>query len=280
MNTWHANPADLAAYAAGEGDPLLAASVETHLMRCADCRAVLAASSHDGSPTATTPGTAGAETERRWADLTAVVDRPAASPLARLGISSRPLRTAWLAAALLVLAVPLVPALVAGRGPGLPTLMLALAPIAPTIAVVVAYRKDADPAGEMALAAPVAGLRIVTGRALLVAIGAAPVGIAAALLLGLPLPVALGWLLPGLALSTLVLLAGTTRIDPALVAGLLGAAWAVAVAAPSATRRASADAVAATVSGPSVQLLALGVAALALVLTVSRRESVAYRRSA
>ena len=84
----------------------------------------------------------------------------------------------------------------------------------------------------MALAAPVAGLRIVSGRALLVAIGAAPVGIAAALLLGLPLQVALGWLLPGLALSTLVLLAGTTRVDPALVAGVLGAAWAVAVARP------------------------------------------------
>ena len=278
MNTWHANPTDLAAYAAGEGDPLLAASVETHLLRCADCRAVLAGS-RAGSP-AGTPTGPGPETERRWADLTAVVDRPAASPLARLGISSRPLRTAWLAAALLVLTVPLVPALVAGRGPGLPTLMLALAPIAPTIAVVVAYRKDSDPAGEMALAAPVAGLRIVSGRALLVAIAAAPVGIAASLLLGLPLHVALGWLLPGLALSSLVLLAGTTRLDPALVAGLIGTAWAVAVAAPSATRRASADAVAATVSGPSVQLLALGVAAVAIVLTVSRRESVAYRRSA
>jgi hypothetical protein len=279
VNTWHANPTDLAAYAAGEGDPLLAASVETHLLRCADCRAVLAGTlATPGTPG--TPRTPGPETERRWADLTAVVDRPAASPLARLGISSRPLRTAWLAAALLVLALPLVPAFVTRGGAGLPTLMLALAPIAPTIAVVVAYRRDSDPVGEMALAAPVAGLRIVSGRALLVAIVAAPVGVAAALLLGLPLQVALGWLLPGLALSTLVLLAGTTRIDPALVAGALGAAWAVAVAAPSATRQASADAVTATVSGPSVQLLALGVAAVALVLTVSRRESVAYRRSA
>ena len=75
MNTWHANPTDLAAYAAGEGDPLLAASVETHLLRCADCRAVLAGTLADRHP-----GTPGPETERRWADLTAVVDRPAASP--------------------------------------------------------------------------------------------------------------------------------------------------------------------------------------------------------
>ena len=42
MTTLHAHPNDLAAYASGDDDPVLAASVETHLMRCADCRATLA----------------------------------------------------------------------------------------------------------------------------------------------------------------------------------------------------------------------------------------------
>ena len=266
MTTWHADPNDLAAYGAGDDDPVLAASVETHLLRCADCRATLAR-------TATA-----ADTERRWDSLSAVVDSPRSAPLARLGVATRPLRAAWLLAALLVLLVPVVPALVTGRG--LPTLLLALAPIAPSLAVVLAYRTSADPAGEMALAAPVAGLRIVSARALMVGLVAAPLGVAAALLLDQPLPVALGWLLPGLAMSSLVLLAGTTRVDPALVAGVLGTAWALAVGMPAASRRASVDAVIDTVAGAPVQLLALAIAVAALALTVSRREQIAYRRHA
>jgi hypothetical protein len=264
VTTWHAHPNDLAAYVEGVDDPVLAASVETHLLRCADCRAALARAA------------ATADTERRWDSLSAVVDSPRSAPLARLGVATRPLRAAWLLAALLVLLVPVVPALVTGRG--LPTLLLALAPIAPSLAVVLAYRTSADPAGEMALAAPVAGLRIVSARALLVGLVAAPLGVAAALLLDQPLPVALGWLLPGLAMSSLVLLAGTTRLDPALVAGGLGTAWALAVGMPAASRRASVDAVIDTVAGAPVQLLALAIAVAALALTVSRREQIAYRR--
>ncbi len=133
----------------------------------------------------------------------------------------------------------------------------------------------------MALAAPVAGLRIVSARALLVGLVAAPLGVAAALLLDQPLAVALGWLLPGLAMSSLVLLAGTTRVDPALVAGGLGdRLGARGGRRPAATRRASVDAVIDTVAGAPVQLLALAVAVAALALTVSRREQVAYRRNA
>jgi len=49
-----------------------------------------------------------------------------------------------------------------------------------------------------------------------------PVGVGGALLLGMPVEVAFGWLLPGAALASLVALAGTTRLDPALVAAGLG----------------------------------------------------------
>jgi hypothetical protein len=271
VTTWHAHPNDLAAYVAGDDDPVLAASVETHLLRCEECRATLARASRPPEASQRT------DTERRWANLAAVVDTPRSAPFARLGIATRPLRAAWLLAALLVLLVPGVPAVVTGHG--LPTLLLALAPIAPSIAVVLAYRTGADPAGEMSLAAPVAGLRIVSVRALLVGLGVAPLGVAAALALHLPLAVALGWLLPGLALSSLVLLAGTTRLDPALVAGVLGVAWALAVAMPAATRRASVDAVSDTVAGAPVQLLALAITVAALSLAVSRRDQVAYRRN-
>ena len=273
MTTWHAHPDDLAAYVAGTDDPVLAASLETHLLGCGECRTALArvARTAPGGEEAT-------DSERRWESLVAVVDAPTSTPLTRLGASTRPLRAAWLVAALLVLLVPVVPAFLTGTR--MPSLLLALAPIAPSLSVVLAYRTSSDPAGEMALAAPVAGLRIVSARALLVALVAAPIGVATALLLDQSVAVALGWLLPGLALSSLVLLAGTTRLDPAVVAGALGVAWALAVGTPGATRQASVDAVVETVAGAPVQLAALAVAVVAVVLTVSRREHVAYRRNA
>ena len=102
----------------------------------------------------------------------------------------------------------------------------------------------------------------------------------AALLTGLSTTVALAWILPGLALSALVLLAGTTRLDPAYAAAGLGSAWALAVGIPSAVRRSAADVVAVHVASPTVQLTALVVALAALALTVSRRERIAYRRTA
>ncbi|RYP80790.1 zf-HC2 domain-containing protein [Nocardioides guangzhouensis] len=270
MNTWHASPADLAAYAAGSDDAVVAASVETHLLRCADCRAALAraaARGHEVSP----------DTDRRWEALSAVVDRPASTPLARLGLSTRPLAVAWGLALLFVLMVPVLPA--AFVGVGVPTALLAMAPLVPTLGVALSYREASDPAGELALAAPLAGLRLVTRRAVAVAVAAVPVGVGLALLVGLPVSLAVAWLLPGLALSAVVLLAGTTRLDPVVVAAVLGGLWAVAVAMPAASRRIGQDVVVAAVTSPQTQLLALVVAAAAVALTVSRREHLAYRRT-
>ena len=36
--TWHADEETLRAWAAGAAAPLLAASIETHLLRCEECR--------------------------------------------------------------------------------------------------------------------------------------------------------------------------------------------------------------------------------------------------
>lgn len=269
MSTWHLTPQTLTAYREDDVDPVLAASVEAHLLGCADCRADLA---KGAGPTAAQ------DSDRRWAALTEVVDAPARTPLARLGLSTGPLVAAWAVALGLLVLVPTVPAVVVGSG--LPTLLLALAPLAPTAAVVLAFRVGSDPAGEMALATPVAGLRLVSRRALLVGAVALPLGVLAALLTGSPTAVALAWILPGLALSALVLLAGTTRLDPAYAAAGLGGTWALAVGIPSAARRSAADLVAVHIASPTFQLTALVVALAALALTVSRRERIAYRRTA
>lgn len=269
MNAWHLTPHDLTAYLAGTAGPVLDASVEAHLVRCADCRAALADA---GGLRAQT------ESERRWAALTVVVDAPPSRPLARLALATRPLLAAWLTAVLGLIALPLV--LTAVGGSRLATLLLVLAPVAPAVAVALAYRESADPAGEMALATPTAGLRTVTARALVVGISAVPLGVAAALLAGLPWHLALSWLLPGVAMSALVLLAGTTRLDPAWVLAVAGLAWGVGVGFPSLSRRLPAREVAEQLAAGQVQLLALTVAVVATAVTFTRRERVAYRRSA
>ena len=265
--TWHADEETLRAWADGSAAPVLAASLEAHLLRCDECRrrtAVIA------------PHSPGSDVVRRWDALADRIDRPRANPLLRLGLATPGLRTAWLASVLLLLTLPVVVAVLDLRLP----VFMALAPVAPLAAVALTYGRHAEPAGELALATPTAGLRVVAARAVLVALSAVPVGVGVALLLGLPTPVALGWLLPGAALASLVVLAGTTRLDPAVVAASLGSLWVVAVSWPAASRRVPADVVTHLVaSGPS-QLTALVVALAAIALTLARRDNVAYRRTA
>ena len=158
---------------------------------------------------------------------------------------------------------------------------MALAPVAPLAAVALTYGRHAEPAGELALATPTAGLRVVAARAVLVALPAVPVGVGVALLLGLPTPVAFGWLLPGAALAVA---GGPGRHDPAgslgrrRVPGRRSGPW------PSRgpPRRAGvpADVVTHLVASAPIQLTALVVALAAIALTIARRDTVAYRRTA
>jgi len=273
VSTWHATTEELVAYRNGSGNSVLAASIEAHLLACPRCRGALAEHAVGRS-----------ETERRWADLTARMDSPSParwfaatrSGVTRPALATRPLVAAWLVAMGLLMTMPLLPLLVVGTGGT--TVLLAAAPLAPMIAVVLAYRQSTDPAGELALATPMAGFRLVATRAVAVALTATPVGVGAALLLGLPAYVAFGWLLPGLALATLVLVAGTLWVDPAATAGVLGAVWAVTIVLPTVSRRTSADLVAQAVASPGAQLLALAVALVALGLAITRRDRLAYRR--
>ena len=265
--TWHADEEALREWARGSAAPVPAASLEAHLIRCDECRRRMAALA---------PSSPGSDVVRRWDALADVVDRPRRRLLPRLGLSTPALRTAWLAALLVLLVLPVVAMLLGGRLP----VVLAVAPLAPLAAVALAYGRSVEPAGELALATPTAGLRVVSARALLVAVPAVPVGVVAALAAGFPTAVALGWLLPGAALCALVLLAGTTRLDPAVVAASLGSAWAVAVSLPAALRRVPADVVVDLVASPPVQLIALAVALGAAATTVARRDTVAYRRTA
>lgn len=272
-SAWHADDQDLDAYLAGGTPPVLAASLETHLLRCAGCRTRL------GELSSAT------EQELAWARLADAVDRPSRRPwIVRSAVATPVMVQAAALAVLLVGLVPLVAATAFGDG-GVVTLLV-LAPLAPVAAVALAYRDAADPSGEMGLAAPTAGLRLVALRALLVSAVALPLALGVLLAVDswvgdVPVRVAFAWCLPGLALTALVLLAGTTRVDPVQVAVVASAGWALLVGSIVVADRALApEVVADAIAGPLVQAGALTVAVAALVLTVARRDAVAYRRTA
>lgn len=265
MNAWHVTANDLETYRTGGAPTALADSVEAHLLHCADCRRGLAAVA--GADRA-------ADSVRRWAEISARVDASTASPLLHLGVATRPLLAALGVAGLLLVLLPLAVAALAGTQ-RVPTMVLGGAPLAPMVAVAFAYRRETDPAGELSLAAPVAGIRLVARRSLLVSVGGVPLGVLTALATGVPLTVALAWLLPGLALSGAVLLAGTTRLDPAAVAAGIGALWAIGVGL--ADRRESSQVVIDLVAGAPVQLGSLAAAIVAFALALARRDRLAYR---
>ena len=284
MNThrteWHVGDDDLAGYESGTLAPVLATSVETHLMGCEGCRERLARTA------------APQDVEDAWLTLADAIDRPSAGPLGRFSGRHDLLRSSiatptMLAAALvgvaLVVVVPLVAAVVAGDAAQVA--LLVGAPLAPVAAAGLAYRDWSDPAGEISLATPSAGLPLVAKRALLVAAGALVATGVTLLVVGTrvdaPTTLFFSWVLPGLALSALVLLAGTTRVDPLRVAVGLGLGWAVAVVGGSTARRAlRPEAVLEVLASPALQTAALAVAVIALFTTVARRDLVSYRRTA
>jgi hypothetical protein len=132
----------------------------------------------------------------------------------------------------------------------------------------------------------VAGLRLVALRSLVVSLAALLVAAAVlvtvdAWIQDVPSRLAFAWCLPGLAMAAVVLLAGTTRLEPWRVAFVLAAGWAGTVLAVVAAHRSLRTGVLVdVVAGPATQSAALAVALLALLLTVVRRDAVAYRRTA
>jgi hypothetical protein len=277
---WHVAEQDLADYLIGTG-VVQAASIEAHLLGCDACRDRLAHLDGD------------TERDRAWLQLADLIDRPSPTLLSRVSLGHRVVRSSVAtplmvqAAVLSVLVVGLIPlgtALLVGDA-GLVALLV-LAPLAPVAAVALAYRDWTDPAGEISLATPSAGLRLVALRALLVSGAAVPLAFVALLAVDIwvedvQLQLAAAWCLPGLALAALVLLAGTTKVDPLHVAVAVSAGWAVAVMTAATVRRSLRPEIFIDIiSSPAMQSAALVVAFGALFLTVVRRDAVAYRRTA
>jgi hypothetical protein len=227
MNTWHVDASTLGAWVEGTSGPITSASIEQHLVQCAQCRAAVAGLVRIED----VPGS--------WDDVLAEVSGGAGlveRVLVRLGmragdavvVGAAPvLRIAWSAGLAAVLGFILVASLV-GEDHG-QALFLALAPLLPVAGVAAAYGPSVDPSYELGLAAPYRMIRLVLLRTAAVLLAAVPITVAAGLLLPLDGAAGVAWVLPALAFTVIVLGAGSW-VDPWAAAVAVGAGWVTAVA--------------------------------------------------
>ena len=135
---------------------------------------------------------------------------------ARLAALTPSLSGAWLTGVVVVLALALATAY---AGPSGVAFFLTLAPLLPAAGVALTFGPHADPAAELASAAPYPSLHLLAVRTALVVSTTVPAaGLAALLLPGSPW-LSVAWLLPALALAAATL-AARSRGSP--VAGVVG----------------------------------------------------------
>jgi hypothetical protein len=232
MTGWHVDDDTMIGYARGRVSLSLGASVETHLLACAECRDLLR-----GAVAAVEVD----RLERLWDGVAARVDAPRPRLLERLfrlaGVSEDTARllaatpvlgASWLSAMAAALGFAVFAALAAGASDRGTLLFLTVAPILPVLGVAAAFHRGVDPTYEIALAAPYPAFRLLLLRSAAVAAVTGTAAVVAGLLLPHRSLTAAAWLLPALALTSLTLVVAR-RIDVAYAATGVVAAWVLIV---------------------------------------------------
>ncbi len=224
---WHADDDALRAYAEGRGQPLASASVEGHLMSCAECRTRFA------------PLMAGEPLAKAWEAIRSTVEAPPRNTverlLGRIGVSRETSRLlvavpafgdAWLVGMVAVTVFSGFAATFSERY-GLAVFLL-VAPLAPVAGVSASYGRAADPSYELVTVAPYSALRLL----LLRTAGVLALAVPTAGVVGFVLPgpdwLAVAWLTPAIAGVTLCL-ALSPRIGAVAAATAVGATWSATV---------------------------------------------------
>lgn len=226
--SWHVEMEVLHRYQTGTVDRVTAASIESHVTRCAECR---------GDLTMDTGWL-----ERSW---TAIADRiepgePRAIErlLALVGVREHLARLISLSPAFrlpFLLAVALVMGFAVMASASDPDgwafrLFLVLAPLLPVAGIAIAYGNLADAAHELTISSPIDSFRLLMFRAITVLSVSVGLGLIAWPFIEAPGAFgASAWLTPALAL-TLVTLAFTSRTEAWLAGAMVGGGWVVAMA--------------------------------------------------
>lgn len=265
---WHVPVNRLAAYAGGAVTWTERHSIEAHLLACQHCQSNLA--SARPSQEASQDATLRAIMER--------IDRPRRHLHRRTGLLHVSLASpalvaasAFLAAVLLV-AVGLTSVIEPALGVAL---LVALAPLVPAAAAVVAFWPTTDPAGSLSFATPLAAGLLPFLRALFAATVATVAGLISSAFTPLEWSESVVWLGPGCAFAALVV-AAATWVNPLRLALGLSAGWLVLCAFWIQRHRtlATIDAVDQLVSyGLGIQIVSLVVIVAAATVTLSRRHA-------
>lgn len=258
---WHADDSLLRLLVHGRVGRAAGASVEEHLVRCAACRARLAALVPRPPLDAV------------WDRVRAAVERPEPGPLERLlhrlGVSPETgcllaavpaFRVSWLLGTVAALLFTGVAAGYAGTvGVGL---FLLVAPLAPLAGVAAAYGPGAEPAYELAAATPYPAARLLLLRTAGVLATSVPLAVGVGLALPGPPVLAVAWLMPAVAFVAVCLALSPYVGVPAAGTGIaLG--WSCVVLLALRAREPLA------VVSPAAQALFTTVAAAALVFVLS-----------
>lgn len=220
---WHADDELLAAYADGRLEPIGAASVEQHLVHCADCRASIR--DHvDPRPL-----------ELAWSAVRDAVDIPPqplfvrvarrlrlSEPTSVLLAATATLRTSWLVGALVALGFATIAAAMAGQGGIAPFLLVA--PMVPVLGVAAAYGHHQDPLESLVATAPYGRTRLILLRTMAVLASALPCTFLLSLWLPGPAWLAAAWLGPALCLVP-VTMAISSFVGPRTGGGVVAIAW-------------------------------------------------------
>lgn len=186
-------------------------------------------------------------------------------PTARLVAATPALRVAWFVSVALVLLFAAAAGDTSWDDASRLAVLLTLAPLVPVLGVALSYGAPADRTHEVAVAAPLSGLRLVLLRAVTVVVAAAGLTLLGVLLAPAAGWLRLAWLLPSIA-TTAVTLALGSRLGMRTAAGIVAAAWLVLVVVVA---QLTDDA--AAPFGPIAQATALAVTACAVAALVSGR---------
>ncbi len=225
---WHCDEPTLAAFVDGTVDPVSGASVETHLLRCGDCR------------TTVRRLTSPVLLDEVWERVRERVEAPraglverllrrcgASAETARLLAAVPALRGAWLLAVCTATLFALAAGVVSDAF-GTASFLL-LAPLTPLAGVAASFGGDADPAHELVETAPYSSLRLLLIRTLGVLGASVPVTVVVGLLLPGPSWLAAGWLAPATAAVAVTLALGPL-LGHTVSATVVAASWAMVVA--------------------------------------------------